>query len=169
MNKIILSLSLLLVCFTLFAKEKNQTVIRYKAQPWMSNSAYIDDYMLGIDSIEENLSSLAPDKYKKCKTIKSKFSRVMCLDSLSLRILEASVLRGSPKYVNENYEFLRGKGAKELVTILKGMDSLRNKTRFVQVGDRPEKGELTYQMINREICIVEDTIGRLRKKSFCHR
>jgi succinate dehydrogenase/fumarate reductase flavoprotein subunit len=167
MNKLTVLLVVFL-SFSLQAKEKEYMVI-YNDNPWDTNEPYYDDYVKESDNLGDRLEVLAPKEFKNCQKIESDFSKSMCLFDIEKDIAKEWVLRGTIKYVMNNYASLRTE-PKKLLKLLKSLDAIRNKTRKVNIllkSDR-KKGELSYQMINAEICLIESNIGKLRSKSFCH-
>jgi hypothetical protein len=167
MNKLT-ALLVVFLSFSLQAKEKEYMVI-YSDNPWDTNEPYYDDYVKESDTLDDRLNILAPEKHKKCNAIENGFVKLNCLSDLKAEIKKPWVFRGTIKYVMNNYGSLRAE-PKKLLKLLKSLDAIRNKTRKVTIllrSDR-KKGELSYQMINAEICLIESNVGKLRRKTFCH-
>lgn len=162
--------TLYFVCFSLNAKNniKKETVITYKVQPWETNEAYIDSYTLEWDLVKKEPEKLAPDEVKKCDSLFNISARFSCKQKISKELTKDYIARGTKGYVIKHYYFLKKYSPKKLIEFLSSMDKLRNKTRTVNYPKKRVLGELTYKAINKEICLIESTIGRLKSKSFCH-
>lgn len=167
MNKLTLLALMFILSFSLHAKTKKEYIVTYKSNPWDTNEPYFDDYTKDSDTLGERLDVLAPEEYKKCQENKTKYGKSTCLSYIKSDLIQTWAYRGTHRYVMLTYSKFKTE-PKKLINILKGLDKIREKTRNIILGDERKQGELSYQMINNEICLIESNIGRLKLKAYCH-
>ncbi len=158
-------------------------VVRVKQYPWDVNGPYYDDYMIQQDKIWKEPKLKYKSEYKNCsqEKIKSrigmdksdseltkkdidfiKFKISYCEMDVDSKMRKRVIRRGSLAYVKKYYEYLRKAPASEFKLKLDELDKIRAKTRRVPALEGRKPGELSYQMVQDEICTIEKTIGRLK-------
>lgn len=169
--KNLLLIILLLVANNAFSKTKVVTIER---PPWETNSPYLDDeyskkYALQNDKSQSSKDAKKSECTKKGMTFKE---RVDCLNALSTDTKNPLPERGTKEYFMEFYapkaKALRSNSV-ALKAQLKELSDLRKKTRMITAIGKAEYGELTFEQVNSEICLIEKHIGFLSTQKYCIR
>lgn len=169
--KNILLIILLLSAHSAFSKTKVVTIERL---PWETNLPYLDDEYSKKYALQNDKSQGAEDA-KKSECTKKGMSfkqRVDCLNALSAANENPLPERGTKEYFAKYYapkaKVLRNSTV-ALKAQLKELSALRKKTRMITAIGTPERGELTFEQVNSEICLIEKHIGFLSTQKFCIR
>jgi len=164
--------SIVLLCFISVceAKSKKEYFVSSPNQPWLTNPAYLSDadtlaYVKENEKLSKQVENL--EAYKKCK--KMNFNCRTEVKSKYLKDNQKLFKRGTLSYVKDKYFYLKKfkRKGRKLKRLLTSLQELSKKTRKLGHLDKREKGELTYQDISAEICLIESNIGFLPSKRFC--
>jgi len=180
LNKAITITTVLFLCMTsisVIAKEKTELVFRAQDKPWLTNEAYLDDeYSVArAKAFKKQKSSNDKVADKECMTEKGR-PDIWCTSEKLSKFRKAfdkkNPERGSVRYVLKKYGYIKEdikKHGKDLKAALASLDELSLRTRSVSVYEKKEFGELTYEEVRREICLIEENIGYFPRKRYCKR
>lgn len=159
----------------------SEIVIKKEEQPWLTNDPYLDD------EYSQNYATAKMQHYKQKEKIaaecfnkhkdgeEAEFWKAKCqMLALSKQKPFKMPSRGSLEYVEEHYlpmqKLPKNAFGKALKGTLEELDELRTKTRSVRGLHKDDvmPGELSYEDVNTEICLIEEIIGRIIRKDYCH-
>ncbi|MGO2013269.1 hypothetical protein [Pseudoalteromonas sp.] len=151
-----------------------ETIVSYERAPWETNEPYMDDeyskdYAAQVINSDKNQKSKESDCTVKGMTFKE---RVDCLESVKNGTTNNLPERGSEEYFNKVYAAQSvdlKKSPTKLKRKLNELSELRKKTRMVTAIGKGKVGELTFEQVNSEICLIEKNIGFLSSKKYCIR
>lgn len=172
MIKTLLSLSLLTLSVSAIAKDGDTTSIHnFNVQPWTTNDAFMEDpYSKKYALAEKNRLRKIEGEKKSCLELTSFPKRVDCLAELDEKHVNPYPERGTEAFVLQKYiKPLNGKAIKpkQLKKILTDLEQVRLQTRQVSRIAKGELGELTFEQVNGEICILEEKVGFLSSGKKC--
>lgn len=165
---LLISTTLLFLSSSVLAKKDKEYVVITAEMPWLTNPPYLKDK----DSLEFEINKDRLKKQFKLQAKKDcKLLDLKCREKLLYKALDKNPIkkRGTLDYVTENYLPIKGskKQGLKLKKLLEELDSVRRLTRSTP-DSMQEKGELTYEEISSEICLIEKVIGYFPKNRYCH-
>lgn len=194
--KLILIVALASINTTLYSKENDSKInseginvnfvegdkiIKKNVQPWLTNEPYLEDEYSQKYAASEEAHSKQKDTFSESCFAKHKgkgeddFWKVKCqLLAMSEQEPFDMPRRGTLTFVKANYLPMQKLSGKAFGVALKGtlekLSEVREKTRVVGgiISSELEDGELSYEQVNSEICLIERIIGRLSSKNYCH-
>jgi len=149
--------------------------VNAEEKPWLTNEPYLDDQYSKLWLMKYEKQSVFVDEHSKRQCAKkAEQINLVCLDSASTRFkddfIKKNPKRGSLAYVINRYSYIKEdieKHRRELKTLLADLDALSLKTRSVRAFDMKVSGELTYEDVRNEICLIEKHIGFSSTKKYC--
>ncbi|KAF7771544.1 hypothetical protein PCIT_a4154 [Pseudoalteromonas citrea] len=154
-----------------FTAHSADFIVKQKKAPWETNKPYLNDpYTKQWYADQDKLNEEIKANSENCKKLKSFPERVNCLGDLNDKYANPNPLRGTEEYVDKFYlnnPTYRNISAQQLKKLLTELSILRKKTRQVSLIGKPNHSELTFEQVNKEICLIEDSIGFLSSGRVC--
>lgn len=172
--KYLIILSLIIFSSLALAETKTELVFKASDKPWLTNKPYMDD-----EYSQARAKAYIKLQQKTKLLIKKECKRDNglpiwgCGEKLRKEAKSKFKLpkRGTLKYVQKKYIYMKDdlkKHGKSLKALLSNLDELSLHTRSVSVYEKEEVGELTYQEVRKEICLIEKHVGFFPKKKYCN-
>ena len=158
-----------------------QKVYKKKVQHWLTNEPYLEDEYSQKYAATKEAHSKQKDIFSENCFAKHKDSDSADFWKAKCQMLAISKQepfdmprRGTLEFVKANYLSMQKLSGKAFGVALKGtlekLSEVREKTRVVGgiISSELKEGELSYEQVNSEICLIEKVIGRLSSKDYCH-